>query len=120
MTTPFLIEDGRIAYCDVDQTLVIYPGDDGYAENTEAELLYIGPYRNTNIKPLVNNIQLLCELRAIGFKLVLWSQGGAFHCQRTADLLGITHLFDIIIAKPQLYIDDKCLANQDIRRVFKK
>ena len=48
-----------------------------------------------------------CERRvADGFSLMLWSARGEAHARQAAELFGVAHLFDHIVAKPSYLVDD--------------
>lgn len=109
------IRDSRMAYIDVDQTLI-----DWECSNKDLPLLLLkGPNDATNVQAIPVHIDLIKELRTVGWQIVVWSQGGADHAERVVKLLGIENLVDVIISKPTIYVDDLPFENQYIKRVFK-
>jgi hydroxymethylpyrimidine pyrophosphatase-like HAD family hydrolase len=47
------------------------------------------------------------EMKAKGWTLILWSSGGQIHACGVAEDTGLTDLFDIIISKPGMILDDR-------------
>jgi phosphoglycolate phosphatase-like HAD superfamily hydrolase len=55
----------------------------------------------------------LRQLKKAGFRLYLWSLGGAEYCREVAAANGLTELFEGFSAKPDIVIDDMpktCMA----------
>lgn len=57
-------------------------------------------------KPLPHAIERIKELKKLGFKLVLWSDGGHKVCKEVANRLGLDYCFDVYLTKPIVIIDD--------------
>lgn len=104
----------RVAYVDVDETLISWTS----VENA-LPLVLSSPKGFFTVYPMLKNIELMRELRAVGWEIVVWSQGGADHAERVVQLLGIEHLVDVIISKPSIYVDDLPFEQQMIKRVYK-
>ncbi len=51
-------------------------------------------------------IEWLRDAKADGKDLILWSARGGDHARQHAERLGIADLFDVIIGKPEMSIDD--------------
>lgn len=75
-----------IVYVDVDDTLVRTAG--------------------TKRIPMPRVIDRVRQLHSQGATLYLWSSGGADYAKQTAVDLGIEHLFEAFLPKPELLIDD--------------
>lgn len=103
-------------YCDVDGTLV----DFEYPLDTRPEdLLYIN---GIAVLPNFKHVKKLQQFKARNFKIVVWSQGGSHWAESVVHLLGIEEIVDIVISKPNWFIDD-LPANEfmpEINRVFLK
>jgi cation transport ATPase len=81
----------RIIYVDVDDTLVRSIGT-----------------KRIPMPMVVNQIRRLHEQ---GAALYLWSSGGAEYCRATASELGIEQCFVGFLPKPEVYVDDQCVAD---------
>ena len=108
------IENERTAFFDVDDTLIHWEPLDGVEP-----LLLVSPKESYNVYPMQKNIDLIKEIRAVGWEIVVWSQGGVSHAERCVKLLGIEDLVDVIISKPTIYVDDLPFEQQMIKRVYK-
>jgi hypothetical protein len=78
-------------YVDVDDTLVRHVG-------------------NTSI-PIPAVIRHVTELHAKGAIIYCWSAGGAEYARQTAERFGLAHCFAMFLPKPQVIIDDQCVAD---------
>lgn len=47
------------------------------------------------------------QRRADGYSVFLWSSRGADHARRVAESFGVTEVFDLILSKPGLIVDDQ-------------
>lgn len=106
--------DRQVAYVDVDNTLI------AWEDNGEIPLTLISPLGTYNVYPMWKNIHLISELRAVGWQIYVWSQGGADHAERVINLLGLQDKVDLIMSKPTIYVDDLPFESQFIKRVWKK
>lgn len=73
---------------------------------------------HTRGKPDVKLIEWLRVQRDEGFKLILWSSAGEQHAREVATAFNVTELFDVIIGKPCLFIDDQGLEWLQYTRVI--
>ncbi len=106
--------DKRVAYIDCDETLISWDpaaGDQSLLLNCDGFKRYVSPIKV--------HIELIKEFKAVGWQVVVWSQGGADHAERVIKLLCMEDYVDLIVSKPQVYVDDLAFENQNIRRVFK-
>ena len=76
----------KVVFVDVDDTLIRTCG--------------------TKRIPMPIAINRCKRLKAEGYKLYLWSDGGEDHAREVAAHLGIADLFECIMAKPDIVIDD--------------
>lgn len=114
------VPGNKIAYCDVDDTLVFWsstqedkekygvkftcPGSMVWDEDGEQ----IG-YANSWTEVLVPNlpqIEQLKNLRLRHHTIVVWSAGGYDWAKTVVQTLGIEHLVDLVICKPTYVFDD--------------
>lgn len=65
------------------------------------ETLLIGGEANQDL------VAWLEDKKAAGMEITLWSARGKVYAQGVADKTGTTHLFDHIISKPGVIVDDK-------------
>ncbi len=108
------IHNEKVAYVDCDHTLIEWS-----PLKEVAPLTLVSPKGCHNVYPMQKNIDLIRELRAVGWEIIVWSQGGVEHAERVVKLLKIEDLVDVIVSKPSLYVDDLPLEQQNLKRVFK-
>lgn len=115
----FKLSDQRTAYFDVDETLVMWD-----TENARAiDLVWIAPAPDSLVGGLKvarneKHIDILKQLKQIGWNIVVWSQGGSDHAERAIEALGIEEYVDAILPKPELIVDDKEWEEQYIKRMY--
>ncbi len=109
------IKNERVAYFDCDYTLIDWDPIEGVDP-----LVLTSPKGMHHVWPMAKNIALIHEIRAVGWEIVVWSQGGADHAERVIKLLNLEPYVDLVMAKPSIYVDDMPLEQQVIKRVFKK
>jgi len=64
----------------------------------------------TLVRNGVLNFTLVAELKtrkAAGYELVLWSMRGREHAQQAANHFEVSFLFDAILSKPGILVDDR-------------
>lgn len=52
-------------------------------------------------------VEWIRQRKADGHELALWSMQGRRHAQTTAEAFGIADLFEMILAKPGMIVDDQ-------------
>jgi hypothetical protein len=65
------------------------------------------------------HIQLVKDLFAIGWNVVIWSQGGSDHAESVVKQIGLENYIHAILPKPESYIDDLPFEQQYIKRIYK-
>lgn len=110
--------DKRAVYFDCDETIIHWLGDGPRNKEWDTLVLRDGDFCYT-VAPIEVHINLMREFKAVGWQIVVWSQGGSDHAERVIKLLGMEKYVDLIVSKPQVYVDDLALENQHIKRVFK-
>lgn len=103
------IKNNKIAYFDVDDTLINHfigiPFDEKEHLNlNNGEIQYWKITRNEG------NIRALKHYKQLGFTIVVWSLGGYSHAQAAIKALGLENSVDLCMSKPDVYIDDKCAS----------
>jgi predicted phosphatase len=97
----------RLVTFDVDDTLVIW---DWRSVDPEGKgLVQIkNPDGNCTetVLPHYRHIELLRQFKARGHTVVVWSQGGSAWAASVCRTLGIDHLVDYAMDKPNWYVDD--------------
>jgi len=86
---------GTVVYVDVDDTIMD---------------------RHDHPKPSV--IEFLHYAKSRGCRLFLWSQAGDDYCKEHAERLGIAHLFQAFLPKPDIAVDDLQITTRFIRAWF--
>ena len=102
-----VIKSTKIIYCDVDETLILWEWKD-YTEDISKLVSIRDPDSGVEVYGLPHNrhIELLKQFKSRGHTVVVWSQGGAEWAERAVMTLEIDHLVDVVLAKPDWYIDD--------------
>lgn len=83
-----VLRKNKVLFCDVDKTLIIWESGNQWHPHEE-------------------HIALLRQFKYQGHGVVVWSAGGYEWAERAVYLLGIDDLVDLIVNKPDWYIDDK-------------
>ncbi len=112
------LEDKRAVYFDCDETLIEWIGDGPTNKEYEYLTLQCGEFWYT-VAPIRVHVNLMKEFKAVGWQVVVWSAGGADHAERVIKLLKMEDYVDLIVSKPQVYVDDLAIENQGFKRVFK-
>ena len=55
----------------------------------------------------IDVVEYLKKKKAEGWTLMLWSSGGQIHAAGMAEQYGVEDLFDYIVSKPGLILDDR-------------
>lgn len=105
--------DKRAVYFDVDQTLINWD-----STGKQELILQDGDFKY-HVSAIQEHVLLMKEFKAVGWQVVVWSQGGADHAERVVKLLGMEKYVDLIVSKPQVYVDDLPLEQQYLKRVYK-
>lgn len=111
----YKMSDKRTVYCDVDDTLIMWDADINDPTSKVLSLV------NGNIVVRLHkvHIQLVKNLYAIGWNVVVWSQGGSDHAEDVVKQIGLTDYVTAILPKPESYIDDLPFEQQYIKRIYK-
>ncbi len=97
------IENERVIFFDVDDTLILWeiiPGE----ETITFKCAFTGDF--LQVIPHLQNITLLKEKHARGYTVVVWSQGGFAHAQAVVKALGLEQHVALCMNKPSCYVDD--------------
>ena len=82
-----VIKSNKVAYCDVDKTLIMWEFGDKWHPHTA-------------------HIDLLKQFKYQGYTIIIWSAGGWEWAEKAVGLLGIQDLVDFVVNKPDWFIDD--------------
>lgn len=108
------MQDKRAVFFDVDQTLISW--DPLYGD--QSLLLHCDGFQRY-VSPIHIHVELMKEFKAVGWQVVVWSAGGADHAERVIKLIKMEDYVDLIVSKPEVYVDDLKIENQGFKRVFK-
>ena len=102
------IEDGPIAYFDVDDTLVMWEPLDPATDSTVEAIPFLDPNDGSTIflQPHRKHIKMLKRHALSGHKIVVWSHGGSDWAEAVVDQLNLRGYVDVIMSKPSWYYDD--------------
>lgn len=111
----YVLTEKRTAYFDVDGTLI-----DWECSELNDNIIEISSIDGIiSVLPIQENIDYLINLKSIGWNIVVWSQGGSDHAERVIQALSLTPYVDVILPKPQIYVDDLEFNDMGIKRHFK-
>lgn len=101
-----VIDNEVIVACDVDDTLVMWSNQ--YTQPHEGAMAFNDPYDKTVVylKPHKRHIALLKKYKGRGFRIKVWSAGGAQWAASVVRTLGLEDIVDDVETKPAKYIDD--------------
>ena len=101
----FILSEPIICF-DVDDTLVMFTVK-GDVENHPDAIDFPCPRGGTlKLVPHKKHIEYLKKAKADGFKVVVWSWAGAEWAKNVIDTLQLNDHVDMIMAKPEGYVDD--------------
>ena len=102
-----VIKSHRIVFIDVDDTLVIWDWKD-ISPDGIGLITVSDPVSGftQQLLPHERHINLLKQFKARGHTVVVWSQGGYSWADTVVKALGLEELVDVVMSKPDWYIDD--------------
>ena len=97
-----VIDNENVVMYDVDDTLVMW----GTTSILNEE--FICPYSNSvhHLLPNTKHIDLLKKHKGRGLCVIVWSAGGALWAKEVITKLKLESYVDLIITKPNKYVDD--------------
>lgn len=102
-----VIKATRSVFFDVDDTLVMW---DWKAHDPEGKGLVAIKDANSgvfeHVLPHFRHIELMKQFKARGHTVYVWSQGGHEWAAEVCRVLGIEHMVDYVLDKPNWYVDD--------------
>ena len=102
-----VIKSHRTIFYDVDDTLVIWNWKAVDPEGSGLIAIRDTQSNHTeHLLPHQRHIELLKQFKARGHTIVVWSQGGWQWAETVVRALGLEKLVDIVISKPDWYVDD--------------
>jgi hypothetical protein len=103
---PFKVPARPTAFFDVDDTLVMWDIPEGIEINDDRLVSINCKGIEDRLFPNKHNIELLKKFSARGHSVVVWSGGGADWAEAVVDALGLNQYVDVVVNKPQYYMDD--------------
>jgi FMN phosphatase YigB (HAD superfamily) len=102
-----VIESHRTVFFDVDDTLVIWDWKE-FSPDGSGLIQVKDPGSNhfELVLPHDRHIKLLKQFKARGHTVIVWSQGGWAWAESTVKALGLESLVDVVMSKPDWYVDD--------------
>ena len=116
-----ILDKERVMCFDVDDTLVMWQSH--WRRYDRRECVAIDdPYCGGVIllKPNYDHIRLLRKSKARGAAVVVWSHGGFRWAEAVIKGLGLTMYVDVIMSKPDDYVDDIPIENWGLRNLYIK
>jgi hypothetical protein len=101
-----VIENDRTVYIDCDDTLVMWPKD--YKKKKKGRVKCIDHYNKTvnYLIPHKKHINLLKAYKGRGFFCVAWTAAGSLWFLEVIKQLKLEKYVDLVITKPEKYVDD--------------
>lgn len=107
-----VLQNDKVAMTDIDDTLIIWSHtakrlgiEDRFVQ--EAREFSLNGVASLSGMPNLEMIEFLHNLKAQGITLVAWSHAGYAWADYILKELQIDHLFDVVLTKPYLLLDDK-------------
>jgi len=109
------IQNEFIVCFDVDETLVLWPENHGFASHTqpsEGSIAIRDPYDGStnHLVPYKKHIDLLKKYKGRGMCVVVWSAGGVLWAKSVVNTLGLADYVDLVMTKPSKLVDDLSLS----------
>lgn len=104
---PLHIRSDSTVFFDVDETLISWNRQHNI--KGEDRLPFKDPYGNETfyLKPHKVHIRLLKQFKGRGYTVIVWSKQGDRWAKEVVYKLGIQDHVDIIMSKPDKFVDDK-------------
>lgn len=101
-----VFEDDQVVTVDTDDTLVMW--SDKYQSPHDNAIPIIDPYDNSTnyLIPNQKHIDLIKKYKGRGFLVIVWSAGGAKWSHSVVNALSIESYVDLVLTKPNRYLDD--------------
>ena len=117
MSSFHFVEKERVVYIDCDDTLLMWTFDEKVTPADE--IVWIEDYgRILPFVPNRKNIEFAQRLKLQGYGVVVWSAAGAAWARTVVSKLGLEDLPDVVLAKPELAMDDLLDAKKIIKSVI--
>lgn len=101
-----VIKSTKTYYCDVDETLLLFNSVDMYPQEALVAITDPASGITTHAFPHKRHIELMRQMKARGYTVVVWSAGGHEWAARAVRALGIEKMVDVVIGKPDWFCDD--------------
>ncbi len=100
-----VINQESTIFFDVDDTLVMW----GKAKKHEKVVHITCPYgsQQETLRPHKGHIKVLKDRSKRGSFIIVWSAGGYQWANAVVKALGLEDYVNLIMSKPQMYVDDK-------------
>jgi len=99
----YVLEEGRTAYFDVDDTLVEW----GEPSNSMCSITVEIGGRKLKRKIICCHVEELKRQAESGTKVIVWSAGGAKWAEACVKALKLEDYVDVVLTKPDRIYDDK-------------
>lgn len=100
----YVLPEGRVAYFDVDDTLVEWAEQKGI--NHKAIAIKMGNHTSYKL-PIMKHVEELILQAKSGTYIIVWSAGGSKWAEAVVKALSIEDYVDAILTKPDRIYDDK-------------
>lgn len=113
----------KVMCFDVDDTLVMWPRRP-WVDYHSNECVYIDdpylPGEQVRVKPNYDHIRLMRKAKARGCLVIVWSHGGSKWAEAVIKGLTLSMYVDIIMTKPDDYVDDMNIEMWGMRNLYQK
>lgn len=105
--SPFVLKDGNVFACDVDDSLVMWQVPDDYEESKYGPLVRFDFNGHTDyLLPNYHAIEHLKKLKLRNYAIVVWSAGGSEWANLVVQTLNLNKYVDLIMPKIKEHLDD--------------
>lgn len=103
-----IVENERVIFCDVDDTLVMHADDIEGLPNEEIAFITDAVTRRTvKLRKNMPMIRLLQEENVRGAYTIVWSRGGFEWASAVIEACDLKPYVHQVMSKPLVYLDDK-------------
>jgi hypothetical protein len=101
-----VFENEQVMGVDIDDTLLMW--SDKYTQPHEGAIPVNDPYDGSvnYLVPNQRHIELVKKQKGRGFFIIAWSAAGCLWANSAIQALGLEPYVDIVLSKPQKYLDD--------------
>ena len=114
-----VIEADKIVFFDCDDTLVMWGHENHPDAVTFKDIYDPNPDAVYALVPHQRHVKMVSTYKQHNYTVVVWSQGGWQWAKEVVRVLGLEDKVDLVMSKPDVYIDDIEASKFMQRKYFK-